>query len=159
MEIKSSWMILLLIIAIFILIGCALFVYNRYIKPETQTETPSETSYQLDPAYPRYLIEGIITSVEINPPEGKFKIEADINKIFLDEISFTKEVIVLTDKETEFVFYEPETKKETPATIEGFETGMQIVIAVKESNSNILTEDTFTSMKMTRMLAIQMNIQ
>ncbi|UZE93276.1 MAG: hypothetical protein IB617_00275 [Candidatus Nealsonbacteria bacterium] len=159
MEIKSSWMVLVSIIVIVVLIGCALFVYYRYIKPETQTETPSETSYQLDPTYPRYLIEGIITSVEINPPEGKFKIEVDINKIFLDELSFTKEVTVLTDKETEFVFYKPETKKETPATIEDFEIGAPVVIAIKESNSNILSEDTFTSIKMTRMLGIQMNIQ
>ncbi|XOB46847.1 MAG: hypothetical protein ACKKMV_01600 [Candidatus Nealsonbacteria bacterium] len=165
MEIKSSWMVLVSIIVIFILTGYTLFIYNRYRttipgeenQSETQTGTPAGTSYQLDPAYPRDMIEGFIKSAEIELPKGKFGVKVNINKIFLDELSFTKEVTVLTDKETEFALYELEIGKESSLTIEDFKIGTSVLITIKGTNDNILSQKTFTAIKMMKMLILPPN--
>ncbi len=167
MKTKKSWISLGSIITIVILIGCTLFLYNRYIKSgifgledqsENKTETSTETGYQLDATYPRYLIEGTITSVKIDLLKGEFKVEINVNKIFLNELSFTREVTVLTDEETEFVLYELEIEKETPIKIEDFEIGSPVVISTKELNNDILTQNIFTGTKMIKMLSTSKNI-
>lgn len=165
---KKSWISLGSIIIIVILTGCTLFLYNRYIKtgifdlenrPENKIETLIGTNYQFDTTYPKYLIEGIITSVEIDLLKGEFKVEINVNKIFLNELSFTREITVLTDEETEFVLYELEIKKETPIKIEDFEIGSPVVISTKEPNNDILTQNIFTGTKMIKMLGGSKNIQ
>jgi len=162
MNIKTSWLVLASISIILILTGLAFYVYNYSVseffqdtEPEIQTETPPEADTQ----YPKNLLEAFIISVEIDFPKGNFKVKVDLNKIFLGEVSPTKEVTVLTDETTEFSVYNLETQEETQATIEDFGEGVGVVIGIKEDNDTILIEDTFTALKMMKMTGMPTDIQ
>lgn len=150
MKIKSSWLILILVIIIFILT-----VYTYFLYPDSKSTTPiskTETGYQLNQEYPKNILEAFITGSEIDSERGRFKLEVNINKIFQEDISFNKEVTVLADENTVFSIYDMETKEETLLAIEDFEVGTAVVVSIKEGNDNILTEDTFTALKMTKMV-------
>ncbi|XOB40310.1 MAG: hypothetical protein ACKKMR_03305 [Candidatus Nealsonbacteria bacterium] len=162
MNIKTPWLVLVSISIILILTGLAFYTYNYSVselpqdtEPEIQTETPAEADSQ----YPRNLLEAFIISVEIDSPKGNFKVKVDLNKIFPEEVSHTKEVTVLTDETTKFSVYYLETQEETPATIEDFGEGVGVVIAIKEDNDTILIEDSFTALRMMKMIGPFIDIQ
>ncbi len=140
MEIKNSWLLLISIIVILTL--TAYIFFGRQ----------SETGYTLDPSYPRNLIEGSISSIEISPSEGKFKVKVNLNQIFQEEISSIREVIVLVDEDTEFLSFNLETKTETNIKIGDFEEGDLVVVATEEENTGILTQDIFTGMRVKKMV-------
>lgn len=147
MKIKGSWLISVSIIVILFLIGYAFFIYNR-----SQHNAPPKTDYKLNPVYPRNLIEGVITSIEISLPEGKFKVEVNLNQIFQEEISSTREVTVLIDSDTEFLLFEFGTGSETKIKMEDFKKGDSVVVAIEEENTEILTRDTFTAIRIKKMV-------
>lgn len=166
MNIKTSWLVLASISIILILTGLAFYIYNYSVsefpqdtEPESQTETPPEEDSQLDSQYPKNILEAFIISVEIDFPKGNFKVKVDLNKIFPEEVSHTKEVTVLTDETTKFSVYNLETQEETQASIEDFGEGVGVVIAIKEDNDTILIEDTFTALKMMKMTGPLSDIQ
>lgn len=165
MKIKSSWLVLSSIIAILILTVYAFFIYNRSQRednpfPEDQSQTQPETDYKVDSAYPQNLIEGVITSIEISPSEGKFKVKVDLNQMFQEEISSTREVTVSINENTEFFLFDFGTGAETNIRMEDFKEGDSVVVAIKEKNAEILTQDTFTGIGVKKMVNfLEGNIQ
>lgn len=148
MKIKKSWLGSVLLAAILIFAGYAIFLANQ---SEDQPDVSSGGEYQINPNYPKNLIEGAITSIELNPPQGTFGIEVNMDKIFLEEISLTKEVTLLIDEEAKFFFFNLETREEMLIKMEDFKVGDQVIIATSEGNSEILTRDTFTGLEMKNM--------
>lgn len=160
MKIKSSWLVLISIIAISILAAYIFLIYNRSQKednsfPDAQSQIQPETDYKVDPAYPPNLIEGAVVSIEISPSEGKFKVKVNLDEMFQEEISFTREVIILINENTEFFLFDFGTGAETNIKIGDFKEGDAVVVAIKEKNTEILTQDTFTGIRVKKMVNFQ----
>ena len=153
MKIKNSWLVLVSIVAILILTSSVFFIYSRPDVPlENQSQSQPEVNLELKKGYPPNLLEGVITSIEINQSEGKFKIEVNLDPIFQEKPSFTREVTVLITENTKLSVYNFEVGVETKMDIESFKEGDGVVVAVKEENAEILTRDMYTGASVKKMI-------
>ena len=164
---KNSSLVIASIIAIFFLSGFTIFLYKSILEgdisipgigPKTQLEESLKERYRRDPDYPRQILEGFITEVKTSQDEEKkfvaFKVKINVSKIFPEEVPFDKEVMVLTDEKTTFFLFDFETDDKSLINIEDFVVGLPVVMVIEGTNDNILTQETFSALKMTKIIPL-----
>lgn len=161
---KTSSLVLISIIVIFLLTGVAIFVYDSFsegdifgIGTKIERQIPLEESSKGESDYPTQILEGFIMDIITYGSEENLKgikLKANVGKIFPWEnlSSEFKLVMVLINEKTEFSLFDLDIQEGSPLEVEDFKIGDGVVVAIQESNKNILNQDVFTGTRVTKIL-------
>ena len=155
---KKSLLIIVSIIIIIIIVNVFATLFGFEIPFLTTSETPSPVTVseptvpEIRSDYPMNLIEGKITKIEKKESKTEFTIEARVDKIFLNPPSDTTAIVVSADKNTETFIYDMGKQEKIPTDIASFQIDDQVLIGIVESNRDIITETSYTAIKIDKMI-------
>jgi len=130
------------------------FDFQKYVPTTTTPESPESKSAEpvLRAEYPANLIEGKIVEINKKGAKTELTVEANIAKIFFNPPFDTKIITVSADEETKLFIYDMGKEKETPTTMASFEINDQVIMAVAESNRDIITGSLYNATKINKMV-------
>lgn len=152
MEKNTSFIIFIILIFCALCVGIWFYISqsNNSIKIDNALRTISPTgAINANVAmnknkYPLHMIEGKLNKI-IGKNPFKIDVRIRVSKIFSDESKTDKTLSVITNKDTQYLVRSLKTSVETPIKHEDLSVGDDIVIWIKELNTDILSLTQFTA--------------
>lgn len=142
---ENKFFLIVISLVVIFVIGALIFSFTR---PEEKTPQAEELL-----EYPDNLLEGVIVSLSVEEPKT-LVIEADVSKIIPDSEKMEKTIKIEDD--TELILHEVSPEADSVIELSELKPGDFVLVATTESTRDeILTRDTFTALKITKIRTVE----
>lgn len=126
---------------------------NKLAPPSQEEASETTPGFWELAEYPDNLLEGKVISLNLEEPIT-LVIEADVSKIIPDSEKMEKTIKIVSD--TELILHEVTPEADSPMELSELKSGDYVIVAITESTrEGVLTKDTFTALKVTKIRSLE----